>query len=555
LSDDHPGVRTLLPTFVIGLREGLEAALIVGIIAAFLNKQGRSDLLRWVFGGIAAATALCVAAGVALNQLSKGLPQKQQEGLETVIAALAVAMVSYMVIWMKRNSRELKGQLEALTADAMGARSGAARALVFMAFLAVLREGLETVVFLLAAFQESGSGHAGLGAALGIVIAIALGYGIYRGGVRINLSRFFRFTGLVLVLVAAGLVANALHTAHEAGWLEFGQGTTVDLTWLVRPGSVRSSLLTGILGLQGHPVTIEVIGWALYAVPATCYVAWPAGRRFPRRRAAVVLAALGATAAAVAAILVLTIPTIPAPAPVTSAEGWSAQVVSTPLGGPPSIRTQTRNPAAGGDQAGGLAEIVMSPAGTETHGSVATRKYTADATGSAAATLPQQLSLERLAQLNGGRLPLGTAIGGSDLPVHYQDAVHLEVWVQPTTDRVVDLAWTESVAAALVRPDGSTAPLAQPAATGTARLPTAAAQAAERAAAADLDRIASRTRHQHAAETLLVLAALALAGFAYLHLIPRPSRARKPLTRPSDVARASVARPRTAYEHSVQELP
>src|SRR5581483_2959880 len=148
----------------------------------------------------------------------------------------------YMVVWMKRHSRELRGQLEGLAADAVAAGPGrVGRAMVVMAFLAVLREGFETVVFLLAAFAEPGSGtSAGVGAALGIVVAVVLGYGIYRGGVHLNLSKFFRVTGLVLVLVAAGLVVNALHTAHEAGWLAAGQGDTVDLSWLVRPGSVQS---------------------------------------------------------------------------------------------------------------------------------------------------------------------------------------------------------------------------------------------------------------------------------------------------------------------------
>ncbi len=110
----------MLPTFVIGLREGLEAALIVGIIAAFLRKQGRRDLLRWVFVGVGTAIGLCLAAGIALNVLSKDLPQRQQEGLETVIGVLAVGMVTYMVVWMKRNSRGLKGQLEGMAAERHG---------------------------------------------------------------------------------------------------------------------------------------------------------------------------------------------------------------------------------------------------------------------------------------------------------------------------------------------------------------------------------------------------------------------------------------------------
>src|SRR3954451_706312 len=296
----------MLPTFVIGLREGLEAALIVGIIAAFLRKQGRRDLVKWVLTGVGAAIGLCALVGIALNAYSRDLPQRQQEGLETVIGLLAVGMVTYMVVWMRRNSRYLKGQLEGLAADALASghagRSKALRAMIAMAFLAVIREGLETVVFLLAAFNETGSGSsAGVGAVLGIVVAMALGYGIYRGGVRLNLSKFFRATGLVLVLVAAGLVVNALHTAHEAGWLDAGQATTVDLSWLVQPGTVQASLLTGMLGIQGHPVVIEVAGWLLYLVPVGLYVAWPPGRAVPARALARA-AAIGAVVPGVAAV-------------------------------------------------------------------------------------------------------------------------------------------------------------------------------------------------------------------------------------------------------------
>jgi len=322
----------MLPTFVIGLREGLEAALIVGIIAAFLRKQGRRDLLKWVLVGVATAVGLCVLVGVALDAYSRNLPQKQQEGLETVIGILAVGMVTYMVVWMRRNSRHLKGQLEGLAADAMAtggaAGSRAFRAMIGMAFLAVIREGFETVVFLLAAFNESGSGaSAGVGAVLGIVVAIGLGYGIYRGGVRLNLSKFFRATGLVLVLVAAGLVVNALHTAHEAGWLDAGQGSTVDLSWLVQPGTVQASLLTGMLGIQSHPVVIEVVGWLLYLVPGGLYVAWPPGKAVPARSLgrAAAITALGA--GLVALVLVALAPDRPAQRPITRDGAVSAQVV------------------------------------------------------------------------------------------------------------------------------------------------------------------------------------------------------------------------------------
>jgi high-affinity iron transporter len=268
----------VLPTFVIGLREGLEAALIVGIIAAFLLNQGRREALRQVWAGVAAAVALCLAFGIGLKVLSAELPQRQQEGLETVVGLFAVAMVTYMIIWMRRHSREMKAHLEGAAAGAL--QSGSARALVVMAFLAVLREGFETAVFLVATFQASGNATASAaGAVLGIVVAVVLGYAIYRGGAKINMARFFRATGVVLVIVAAGLVMTALHTAHEAGWLNAGQSQAFDMSSVVRPGSVISSVLTGVLGLQPYPTVIEVAGWVVYAVPLLALVCWPLRRR------------------------------------------------------------------------------------------------------------------------------------------------------------------------------------------------------------------------------------------------------------------------------------
>ena len=267
----------MLPTFVIGLREGLEAALIVGIIAAFLGQQGRTDTLRLVWFGTAAAVAICVGVAIVLQVISSDLPQRQQEGLETVVGALAVGLVTYMIIFMRRHARGLKKDLEGAAASALA--SGSSRALVAMAFLAVLREGFETAVFLLATFQASGNASTSwLGAVLGILLAAAVGYAIYKGGVRLNLARFFRVTGLVLVVVAAGLVMTAFHTASEAGWLTVGQAQAFDLSWLVRPGTPLSSLLTGVLGIQPFPAWIEVIAWLAYLIPMVLIVAWPAGQ-------------------------------------------------------------------------------------------------------------------------------------------------------------------------------------------------------------------------------------------------------------------------------------
>lgn len=274
----------MLPTFVIGLREGLEAALIVGIVAAFLGQQGRRDALRQVWLGTAIAVLICIGVGVALDVLSAQLPQLQQERLETVVGLVAVSMVSYMVFWMSRHARNLRGDLESSAAAALAA--GSASALVVMAFLAVLREGFETAVFLLATFNATGNAASSVaGAVIGILLAVLLGYGIYRGGVRINLGRFFRVTGLVLVVIAAGLVMTAAHTASESNWLTVGQTQAFDLSWLVRPGTPLESLLTGVLGLQPYPVWAEVVAWLVYLVPMLLFVAVP-WRSIGRRRAA-----------------------------------------------------------------------------------------------------------------------------------------------------------------------------------------------------------------------------------------------------------------------------
>jgi high-affinity iron transporter len=437
----------MLPTFVIGLREGLEAALIVSIVASFLRQRGRFDLLRWVWIGIGAAVVLCLGVGIALDVISKNLPQKQQEGLETVIGGVAVLMVTYMVIWMRRHSRDLKGQLEGATAEALAAGSGFA--LVAMAFLAVLREGFETAVFLLAAFNESDNPTtAGAGAVLGIALAVVLGYLIYRGGVKLNLSKFFRATGVVLVLVAAGLVVSALHTAHEAGWLNSGQQRLLDLTAVVRPGSVQSSLLTGILGIQERPTVIETIGWLVYLIPLGLYVGWPPGRALStalQRR----LAAGAAAVCVVGGVLCLALAPSAGPAsPISVFGSDSAQVLSV-SGDKAQISSTVRSPAATGDSGSAARQQVeASRTGVESREGTSLDIYTASAAGRSAAGRPATLTLAQVAELNGGRLPLGAATNASTsdpVAMSYADTVALTWWVEPETRRVVDVRWSETL--------------------------------------------------------------------------------------------------------------
>ncbi len=490
----------MLPTFVIGLREGLEAALIVGIVAAFLRQRGRRDLLRWVFVGVGASVLLCLAVGVLLRVLSQNLPQRQQEGLETIIGAVAVGMVTYMVVWMRRHSRDLKGQLEGAAAGALAAGSG--WALVAMAFLAVLREGFETVVFLLAAFNESDSGaSAGVGALLGVLLAVVLGYGIYRGGVRINLSKFFRATGVVLVLVAAGLVVNALHTAHEAGWLDIGQQRTVDLSAIVRPGSVQASLLTGMLGVQDHPVVIEVIGWLAYLIPVGLYVGWPPGRRLAHAAVARFALAAGAVAVVIGVVLVVVMPERPQPNPVTQGGAITASVVSR-----------------AGDRA-----VVQTSAGEQfsvrrtaevSHNGLPADVFTGTRTGDAAAGRLATISYTELAARNGGRLPLGLHPTGDTVPVSYSARDEATFWVEPRTGRVVDVLLRDTVTMT-ARPPGGPVSLASIADRTTA-LPAADAQAAARAARHDVTTLDDRRTLSGSAVAVLVIAGLLLlTGLLY----------------------------------------
>ena len=274
----------MLTTFVIGLREGLEAALIVGIIAAFLIRRGARQALRPMWLGVAAAVSLSAIGAIGLHVANRSLTLQARETMEGALALVAVAGISYMIVWMHRHSATLRADLEGRADSAL--TTGSVAAIVTMAFVAVLREGLETAIFLLATFENINSpAAAASGAALGIVLAVALGYGIYRGGVRINLRRFFRVTGIVLVIVAAGLLAAAVHEFAEAGVITFLQNPAVDLSWLIAPGTVRSSLLTAFFGFQPVPTVAEVVVWAAFLIPMVIYVT---GLRLtPRQRLAV----------------------------------------------------------------------------------------------------------------------------------------------------------------------------------------------------------------------------------------------------------------------------
>ena len=318
----------MLSTFVIGLREGLEAALIVSIIATFLRRNGVP--LRGMWVGVGAGIGLSVAVGVTLRLVEQSLPQAGQEALETVIGLVAVVFVTAMVMWMRTHARHLKRDIEEHAAHALA--NGTTTALATMAFLAVLREGFETSVFLLAAVTNAASAPTALtGAVLGICAATVLGWGIYRGGVRLNLQRFFSVTSAFLIVVAAGLVLGALRTAHEAGWVTVGQARTFDLTWLAPIGSLRAALVTGMLGIPNDPRMVELLGWVVYLVPVALITFLPQRFRPDAGRAQQVRIAGAGAALVLAAGLALFVPLteidVPTQAPIagggTARLSWS----------------------------------------------------------------------------------------------------------------------------------------------------------------------------------------------------------------------------------------
>jgi high-affinity iron transporter len=256
----------MLAAFLIMVREGLEAALIVVIIAAYLKKTGRTDLLRPMWLGVAMAAALCIVAGVGLQIANQELPQAGQELLEACVGFAAVAVLTWMIFWMRRAGKAIKGELESKLSEAIEMPGAAGKALIAMAFFAVLREGLESALFLLAAFQQGGAA-AGLGAVLGLAVAIGLGLGLYFGSVRLDLRRFFTWTGGVIILFAAGLLAQSVRSLHEAGLWNDLQNTAWDWSGVLSNGSTGGNIFRGLIGYQATPTVGEVIVYWAYLIP------------------------------------------------------------------------------------------------------------------------------------------------------------------------------------------------------------------------------------------------------------------------------------------------
>jgi high-affinity iron transporter len=431
-----------LGTFLIGLREGLEATLIVSIVAAFLKRNGQST--RPMFAGVALAVLISVAVGVGLDLFSATLPQAQQEMIETVINAIAVVFVTSMIIWMNRNAMRLKGELEREAQQALN--RGGALALVVMAFLAVLKEGFETSVFLLAAAETSHGNRwfAVLGGAVGIGAAMVLGIGLYFGGLKLNLGRFFRITGVFLVLIAAGLVLGALRTAHEAGWVTIGQQQVLDFSAWIPSQSVLGALLAGVFGIPTDPRRVEVLGWLLYAVPVLVVFLWPSRLAVAPRTRCRSLAATSTVLVIVAAVLAIVVPAGGTASDartrtVTDRAGHTARVS---LAGGPQGRTLIVSEGIGNERS-----IPLGQAGDQTVDGLPVQVWQAPeaegADGAPAVTLDQLLSM------TGGRLPVGLAVGRTPGPFLGQWATTTVYTVLAQGDSVVSAQATSNRTAIL----------------------------------------------------------------------------------------------------------
>ncbi|CAN5548384.1 FTR1 family protein [soil metagenome] len=264
----------MLGNYLIGLREGLEATLVVVILVAYLVKSDRRELLGRIWGGVAIAVAVSLAFGALLTFGPRGLSFEAQETIGGLLSIVAVGFVTWMVMWMARSARSLSGELKGRV-DAAAAAGGAS--LVVVAMLAVGREGLETALFLWAATQAAAGTDGStsgplLGAALGLATAVVLGYLFYKGAVKINLAMFFKGTGAILIVVAAGVLGYGLHDLQEAGVLPGLNTLAFDVSDAIPPDSFVGTILRGTLNFTPATTWLQAAAWVAYvAVTMTVF--------------------------------------------------------------------------------------------------------------------------------------------------------------------------------------------------------------------------------------------------------------------------------------------
>ncbi|MGD1996275.1 MAG: FTR1 family protein [Anaerolineae bacterium] len=247
---------------LITLREGLEAALIVGIVLGVLRKLGRTERSRSVWMGVLAAVLVSIAAGLALNALGVAFEGRGEEIFEGVAMLLAAGVLTWMIFWMRRQGRRVQAELEVDVRRAVSVEN--AWALFSLAFVAVAREGIETALFLTAAAFSATPAQTLLGGALGLIVAIALGWLIFVAGRQLDVRAFFRVTSVLLILFAAGLVAQGVHELQEAALLPTLIEHVWDVNHILDEGSAAGRFLKALFGYNGNPSLIEVIAYGAY---------------------------------------------------------------------------------------------------------------------------------------------------------------------------------------------------------------------------------------------------------------------------------------------------
>lgn len=256
-------------SFLLMLREGLEAALIVAIVLAYLRTLGRKEEFKTVWAGVAGGVLVALVAGVAIFSAVGGLEGESEEIVEGVIAFTAAGVLTWMIFWMARQARSIKGNLQSKVDAALAAQSTTALALI--AFVAILREGLESALFLLSATVGTDSNNAVFaGGIVGLAAAAVIGYLVYLGSRRVNLRSFFRVTGILVLLFAAGLLAKGIHEFQEVGYIPTALEHVYDVssvTFLNPDESTVGDFLKGLFGWSPNPSIEMVIAYFAYLVP------------------------------------------------------------------------------------------------------------------------------------------------------------------------------------------------------------------------------------------------------------------------------------------------
>ncbi|WP_433256658.1 iron uptake transporter permease EfeU [Streptosporangium sp. CA-135522] len=267
----------MFASYLIGLREGLEATLVVSVLVAFLVKSDRRDRLPLVWAGVIAATALSIGFGALLTFTAAHLGHQQQELFDAITSLLATVFVTWMIFWMRRAARSLSGELRAKLSDAL--QLGPV-AVVVMAFLAVAREGLETALLFFASVQGATmSANPLVGISLGILTSIVIGWGLYKSALKINLTKFFTWTGLLLILVAAGIFKYGVHDLQEANILPGLSNQAFDITAIMPADSWWGALFSGMFNITPQPTVLETVAWVAYAVPTLVLFLRPPSKR------------------------------------------------------------------------------------------------------------------------------------------------------------------------------------------------------------------------------------------------------------------------------------